>query len=53
MTLVNILADGTQVEDLSGIIISRENEGLYRLIENIKPKIKEDKSDEYQGEYES
>ena len=47
MTLTNVRADGSENNDMSGVIIGRENENLYLLIEKIKPKVKEDIKNEY------
>lgn len=51
MTFVNILLDGTQVEDMTDIVISRKNERLYQLIENVEPKCKESTSNKYEKEH--
>ena len=53
MTLTNVRADGSENNDMSGVIIGRENENLYLLIEKIKPKVKEDIENELKKRYES
>ena len=53
MTLTNVRADGSENNDMSGVIIGRENENLYLLIEKIKPKVKEDIKNELKKRYES
>lgn len=53
MTLINVRADGSENNDMSGVIIGRENENLYLLIEKIKPKVKEDIKNELKKRYES
>lgn len=53
MTLINVRADGSENNDMSGVIIGRENENLYLLIEKIKPKVKADIKNELKKRYES